>query len=308
MLSNYCPPVIAADGTIYIASSTAVNAVTPEGTLKWRFPVGERCQGSPLIAADGTIYAGGAILHALTPEGTERWKFQPMVDELGGAPAIASDGTVYVCSEGYGLHALAPDGSLRWTFAFLPSVKTSPAVADDGTIYLAAENKILAVSPSGQKKWEAPISRSQGVVPMLAKDGVILAAFDQTLAAFSPAGTPLWGTAIPELVAQMPPAFADDGNLWISTWHALLRYGPDGSLRQRLEAYSLWLEMPLVDSQGVAYFATPDCTVHAVDRDGNEKWTLATSVPSCGSPVMDAKGTLYFTSPSGVLIAVGDAP
>jgi outer membrane protein assembly factor BamB len=250
VLSSYCPPVVAADGTIYIESSTAVNAVTPEGTLKWRFPAGATCQGSPLIAADGTIYVGGAILHALTPEGTERWKFQPMADELGGAPAIASDGTVYVCSEGFGLHALAPDGSLRWTFPVQPDVKTSPAIADDGTIYLAGDDKIFGVSPSGQKRWEAPISSSQHFVPMLAKD-----------------------------------------------------------LQQRLESYSLWLDMPLVDSQGVAYFATADCTVHAVDRDGNEKWTLAiTSVPSCGSPVMDAKGTLYFTSPSGVLIAVGDAP
>jgi outer membrane protein assembly factor BamB len=113
---------------------------------------------------------------------------------------------------------------------------------------------------------------------MLAKDGVIYAPADQTLAAFSPAGTPLWSTAIPELVAQFPPALADDGNLWISTWHALLRYGSDGSLRQRLESYSLWMDMPLVDSQGVAYFATADCTVHAVDRDGNEKWMPATSV------------------------------
>jgi outer membrane protein assembly factor BamB len=119
-LSNNCPPAIAADGTIYIRSSTAVNAITAEGMLKWTFPVSERCVGSPLIAADGTIYVAGAALHALTPEGNERWQYRPMQDELGGSPAIASDGTLYICSEGYGLHALAPDGSVRWTFPIGP--------------------------------------------------------------------------------------------------------------------------------------------------------------------------------------------
>jgi outer membrane protein assembly factor BamB len=70
------------------------------------------------------------------------------------------------------------------------------------------------------------------------------------------------------------------------------------------------MDMPLVDAKGVVYFATSNCTIHAVDDSGNETWTLA-GIPapsSCGSPVMDALGTLYFTSVSGVLLAVGDAP
>ena len=142
-----------------------MNALTAEGVLKWIFPVRDRCGGSPLIAADGTIYVAGAQLHALTPEGTERWHYQSMQDELGGSPAIASDGTIYVGSEAFGLHALAPDGSLRWTFPIQGGVKTSPAVAKDGTIYFGGRDKIVALSPSGEKKWETPVGDSQHMHP-----------------------------------------------------------------------------------------------------------------------------------------------
>ena len=309
-LSNNCPPAIAADGTIYIRSSTAVNAITAEGMLKWTFPVSERCVGSPLIAADGTIYVSGDALHALTPEGTERWQYRAMQDELSGSPAIASDGTLYICSEGFGLHALAPDGSVRWTFPIRPQVGTSPAVAKDGTIYVAGEQKIFAVTPSGQKKWEAPLVESGGVIPVIAENGDIYALSREALTAFSPAGAPQWSATIANLAPQYPPAVATDGTLWLITWEALLQYGPDGVERQRLDAYSHSLEMPLVDAKGVTYFATANCTMHAVDSSGTETWTVAgtPAVPSCGSPVLDAKGTLYFTSPSGGLIAVGDEP
>jgi outer membrane protein assembly factor BamB len=309
-LSNNCPPAIAADGTIYIASSIAVNAITAEGTLKWTFPVSERCHGSPLIAADGTIYVGGAALHALTPEGTERWQYRPMQDELGGSPAIATDGTIYICSKAFGLDALAPDGSVRWTFPIRPNVTTSPAVAKDGTIYVAGEQKIFALTPSGQKKWEAPIAESGGIIPVIAENGDIYALSREMLSAFSPAGALKWRATIANLAPQYPPAVATDGTLWLITWEALFQYGPDGAERQRLDAYAGSLEMPVVDAKGVTYFASANCTMHAVDSSGTETWTVAETpaVPSCGSPVMDAKGTLYFTSPSGGLIAVGEEP
>ena len=110
-LSSYCPPSIAADGTLYVATTTGkLIALSSEGAVKWTTPAAGRCDGSPAIAADGTVVVSMKALHAIGPDGVERWAFTPPVDEMGGSPAIGPDGTIYAAMEDQGVYALRP----RW--------------------------------------------------------------------------------------------------------------------------------------------------------------------------------------------------
>ncbi len=227
--SNYCPPSIGADGTIYLPASATLYAVGPDGQRKWAATTSAHCKGAPAVAADGTIYVSGDKLVALAPDGIERWSFLPPVDEMGGSPTVGADGSIFVATEAAGFYALTPQGSTRWTKPTANgSAKTSAALAADGTLY--------AMTFTG----------------------------------------------------------------------ALLAYR-GGTLASTLEKASLNQDMPLVDADGVVYFADNICTVHAVDALGKPLWSLPLiGGGSCGAPIMAAEGRIYVVSPSMGLIAIGD--
>jgi len=77
------------------------------GTLKWKFAIGDQIHSSPAIASDGTIYVGSddGYLYAINPDGTFKWKFETS-SWIDSSSAIASDGTIYVGSDDEYLYAI----------------------------------------------------------------------------------------------------------------------------------------------------------------------------------------------------------
>lgn len=162
-------PVIAADGTIYIADHTCnLYAISPQGKEKWRFGAGEpvssiewggkSCfQASPSIGPDGTIYIApmSGFLFAVNPDGGEKWRY-PVFNFKNNwsSPAVGPDGTIYVGSESYPpsetekpqeksayIYALNPDGTLKWSYDTGGNWSTSTAgIADNGTVYMSGND------------------------------------------------------------------------------------------------------------------------------------------------------------------------
>jgi len=133
-------PAVGADGTIYAPSEGDIrdgylNAVNPDGTLKWIFQTGFSCESSPAIASDGTIYiyCDDGILRAINPDGTEKWELAEGFDGTNeqSSPAIGADGTIYFGAADYNLYAVNPDGTLKWVFQTPGDVESSPAVGPD---------------------------------------------------------------------------------------------------------------------------------------------------------------------------------
>ncbi|MDD3135964.1 MAG: PKD domain-containing protein, partial [Methanoregula sp.] len=85
------------------ATVMSLNALNPDGTLKWTYPVLGYIQGTPGIGADGTIYVGtstGSTHYAINPDGTLKWSNS--ISGVYGSPVIAADGTVYfACKNKY---------------------------------------------------------------------------------------------------------------------------------------------------------------------------------------------------------------
>jgi outer membrane protein assembly factor BamB len=107
---NRSSPVIAADGTIYFASSdSTLYAVDSFGTTKWKFQLRGPAQATPLLTQDGSIFVvTGRFLSAVSPAG-ELIAQAAAGSGAESSPTIALDGTIYVAT--YDFKVIAYAGS-----------------------------------------------------------------------------------------------------------------------------------------------------------------------------------------------------
>jgi outer membrane protein assembly factor BamB len=145
------------DGTIYLGTflpgenNNAVMALTPEGNLKWSYPLGGITVIGLALGPDGSIYVGPRdhYIYALSQDGQLKWKFETG-DKVVLDPIVDANGTIYVFStEGWlyalNLYALNPDGSLRWKLTCGYNCgSASPVLGANGVLYVCAD-KLYAI-------------------------------------------------------------------------------------------------------------------------------------------------------------------
>ena len=150
-------PAIGADGTIYFGYEEYANV---GGTL-----LPNALSGSPHIYVGGTFYTVHH-LNALSPDGTLKWALATRSDSAS-SPAVGADGTIYVGYEdetfnvggtllpvsGH-LYAINPGGMRKWALAIGGAMWSSPVIGADGTIYVGSDDdNLYAVNPDGTRKW-----------------------------------------------------------------------------------------------------------------------------------------------------------
>jgi hypothetical protein len=172
------PPTVAADGTVYIAMGWVIQAVNPNGTLKWRFdyPNSQGVIAGPAVGPDGRIYAvmdmtDSAVIALSPSNGQLLWKSPgtPRISENGQiglelvfGPAGAgkpTDQFYFAADSGPGVYAFGLSGAQRWFLqaafgSLLTPFTNAPqsAVGPDGTVYVG----VSALNPStGKVKWNA---------------------------------------------------------------------------------------------------------------------------------------------------------
>lgn len=146
------PPVVGADGTVYVGAEDALVALDPaDGSERWRTE-GAGGFGVPAAAGDavyaGYSGAGEGVLAVDAADGTERWTVP--VDDGVTLPAVV-DGTVVV-SGGRDTRAVdAVTGEQRWR-VHLPA-DFYPVVAD-GMVYLGEDDGLHGVGlDDGAVRW-----------------------------------------------------------------------------------------------------------------------------------------------------------
>lgn len=112
-------PTVGKNGTVYTQDLYGhLYAISPTGGLKWIFNAPGTGHGCVSVGPDGTVYvANTESVFALTPNGTLRWKFDqtPGARNILG-PNVGPDGNIYVVGvEGLGVFSITPQGSLRWS-------------------------------------------------------------------------------------------------------------------------------------------------------------------------------------------------
>jgi outer membrane protein assembly factor BamB len=297
-------PVLGADGSVYIApsddaslgrpatnsispgSAQSLYAVRPDGTIRWKIPVGKADLHRVTVSGDGTIIVTDEFkkLYAIDPDGTLKWSYDigsTFTDECidDSYPAIASDGTVYIGSGVPGietafagdekLNAIAADGRLKWRFKFgLGGGRESPAIGADGTIYIGAwDGNFYAVNPDGSLKWK--VTLGPGVLfgsPAIGADGTIYVANDDVSVrngqvtggasgghfnAVSSNGKLIWRVVTDFFLSA--PAISADGIIYVGSpagSRPLYAFDPDGKIKWKLEGVG---GQPAIGSDGIVY-------------------------------------------------------
>ena len=304
-------PVIAADGTIYVAmEDNPLYALDSQGTVLWSSPLA--CShSSPAIGADGTIYVGddSATLHALDPTGREKWSYlSPPVFPTNqtfpsGSPALGADGTVYF-GNGIRLHALAPSGGLLWSVVLETAFAggASPAIAGNGDVY--AQNGVFNTSLNAQQL-------PSGLVSALSRTGNFLwpTAFD--------GGTPS-GTAAPVTVAPKGTVVASA--FWSVGTLPPGYSGAAGVEALALDGGTLWyFDLPVEDGGPFSQFPLPVAvapggfvyvanarSLVAFTPAGSVLWQTALAGEATSAPIVDGAGIIYVGTASN-LVAVSPA-
>jgi outer membrane protein assembly factor BamB len=254
----YSSPAVGFDGTIYIGSlgpnddQGYVEAVYPNGTMKWRYTVGTWVHGSAAVADDGTVYVATDIdLIALYPNnGSLKWT-SALHDCTWTTPIIGPDGTIYVgSSQGY-FNAVNPDGTIKWRFPISAGFwfGGSAALSSDGTVYfgttsfMGGSGGFYAVDASnGEEKWNYTECGWYESSPAIGKDGTVYATacYDWT-----PNGH----------------SFYQKGFLYA--------FGKGGLLRAEANGYYSVLYNKSVQLVGTIYGGMPPYTCHWDFGDGN---------------------------------------
>ena len=211
-----------AQGTRWIRASGPKTA-----DILWTFQADNQFVGGPVVAADGTLYiatAGNQLL-AINPEGQEIWRAE-MEGLPVGSPALGPGGEVYVSDTGGGLSAYSPDGQSLWRYVPEGGREgtSGPVVDSKGNIYYTRVDSVQALSPDGTPLWfvtafdgyaeEPPIlSAGEGYVFLV--NGAISAE----------SGAPLnLGQLTGEEIKLTTPAFfvGADGKTYIRTGHGVM--------------------------------------------------------------------------------------
>jgi len=337
----YSSPAVGDDGTIYCGSGYhqwrggALQAVNPNGTLKWSHTVNQALF-SPAIGPDGTVYVQGYdnTVYALSPDGALKWTFSEYgyhsPHNVGQhTPAIGSDGTVYIGADG--LYAVDPaTGRRLWKFAHpqYPAREcySSPVIGVDGTIYVPlGEDQLYAVDPDGRQRWmfaftndwemsfTSPAIDANGVI-YLGAEGKWQGAIASHVYAINPDGSQRWKYPVQDYrFVRASPSVGPGGRIYIATKSGesgepakLLALAPDG---QKIWEYTLdrvhttpddVYSSPSIGADGLVYFGAETGYLYAVNPDGSLNWKFDLKMGiNWSSPAITEAGTILIGGMEG---------
>ncbi|MCX7687816.1 MAG: PQQ-binding-like beta-propeller repeat protein [Fimbriimonadales bacterium] len=308
-----CSPVIAADGTIYYGTSTALYAVRPNGTRRWIFSNGlSMAYSTPAIGADGTIYTianpQDAQLVAINPNGTLRWSLYLGGTDVYSSPAIGPDGFIYVTNGaipgGY-LYCIHPNGTVRWRLFLDVEVNSTPCFGEDGTIYVGSANYLNAVSPNGTLLWRYPVYYPVRSTIVRVGNRLFFGAWDSMFRAVSTSGQLVWQALLPGV--HEGGGASDDAAIYVPSLTGELRkYTPSGVLQWRAGVGARYT-LPAIGADGTLYVVGHDGVFFALSSNNallRWSYTLRRSTPISGAAI-GADGTVYLVEGSGRLYAFG---
>jgi hypothetical protein len=229
------------DGMLYYGHQGGLNALYPNGTLKWTFHTSNDVQSTPAVDDSGIVYFGchDFNIYAVYPNGTQKWNYTTAA-WVHGSPTIGTDGSIYCGSDDDYLYAFYPNGTLRWKTYTGSGMRSSPSEDKNGNLYFGMwDSKIMSVAPDGTVRWTFPLrdgDRVWGSTAAISDDGTVYIgnSIDMDMngggeiIALTLNGTLKWRKTICDSCLYSSPVIADDGTVYIcgsnSGWVGAMGY------------------------------------------------------------------------------------
>jgi len=287
------------------SSYSDLYAFNPDGSLRWKAPLGGAESSMPAVASDGSVYVtqSDGSLYAISSEGIEQWVFATG-EEIDADPAIGIDGTIYFGCNDDNLYAVNPDGSLKWSYLTDGDIRGCPAIGDDGTLYfIDYRGWLVALAPDGSLRWRFDAYGRYVTSPVVGADGSVYTSGDGVFYSIDPDGEVNWSYDRGSWISSQPTLHADGRIYAISTGNNLLCLNSDGSLLWSVNT-GCTISNPAVDASG-ALFACADDNLLALNPDGSRRWSYRLRPPfshgdgdAIGMPAIGSDGTVYFCAVS----------
>ena len=287
------------------------------GTWRFVLPDYDPFVGGPVVADDGTIFAGctNDTIYVLNSDGTVKARAY-VAGAVNATGALGSDGTAYFQTVDSMVVAIKTDGSQVWPTPFQShGGNAAPAVGVDGTVYVAnQEGTVWALAPStGAIKWGPSQTTTSPIVAPLAIDAgrnVLYVANDAGMlyALDLSNGTGNWSTTVG--TDPSGAVVGTDGTVYIGGGGKLSALDTDGEEKWAfVPPLSGVVSTPALTTDGYVYILvvggkkklasqTAD-TLYAVNSDGTRRWACGLSegmsdpdFPLSG-PKVGASGLIY---------------
>jgi len=160
---NYSQVKVKNTSILYCVTFDGLSQVQlSNGAIDWTYPAGGEGTGIS-IASDGTIYYGGGwqYEYAINPDGTLKWRYA-LGNGAFRANAIGSNGHIW-CTDDNGVNSkvvcLNFDGSLDWDYGIPnwigePSDTTGLALDSNDIVYIGCRDyKLYVINPDGSLRW-----------------------------------------------------------------------------------------------------------------------------------------------------------
>ena len=290
-------PTFGADG----ANSGAVDAPTVRDALDWSFRLlGEIA--APVIAADGTIIvaSNNGLLRGYDRQGALRWETQTDFASIEAAPVVTTGGIVFIAEADASGRVTAfsyIDRSVRWRASTGGAVVAAPTLAPDGSPLVGSTSgDLVEFSPSGVEQWRYSTGGSIHSAPAVSSDRTIyVGSDDDKLHAINEDGTPKWTFTTSDDV-RSAPTVADDGTVYFgSNDDHVYAVNPDGTEKWRFATAGDVTASGALDSNGNFYIGSTDSMLYALSPSGQELWSYKASGPITSPPAISQQKVRRFT-------------
>lgn len=322
------PPVIGADGTLYVAGAGGVVAVAPEGRVRWRLAVGD-ADGAPVVLPSGDVIVAvddGELLR-ISADGRVRARASVGVD-AGELLALPDDTLVLGAADRTLRFLDASLGQARPPIDTGEEVSTALAAFAGGGFVAATRRRVLVWRPGAEIEEvsfvtplvSAPAVTDEGDVWVATAEGVLRLGSDGRVRArsthpglyvsYARTASRNLALAVGRDGAVRVPAVAvgvRSGPLVLGAVRQqffLLAVGPTGAERWRAPLAGARLGEVALDSEDTAIAVSDDGVLWAIGADGSVRWsTTIVQNADAATPVLGADSTIYMATVSGFLRA-----
>ena len=299
-------PVIGSDGTIYFTSSNMyVYALSPDGSLKWKYFLGEMPYQPALDSNGRLLVPTTSHIYIFSSDGTLA-ETPIEVRDPNSTLTPAPNGAIYADFGNGTTELLSASGSPIWS-AKTSCVGSSIAIgaaasaSDVFCVSSKSANHLTAIGNTGAVLWVVPTKSGSSTVSLTPAvspftGDIYFDSPDGHLYGVTPAGSLIF-SAVGSNVTSMP-VIGSNGNVYVGGLAFLYEFSPSGSEIWQTPVGSPVLGLG-VDSSENVYAIEKSSGLVSFTSYGAERWRYGPSQPgeeSLSSFAMGSNGTVYFGS------------